>query len=64
MKNINMSIVYLFYKVFIVSNIKMALINCIRSKAPAIKDCLEQWADCVDNSPAGGSRARLGSKRR
>ena len=25
--------------------------------------CLEQWADGIDNSPVGGSPARLGSKK-
>ena len=35
MKNINMSIVYLFYKVFFVLKIKLALINCSWSKAPS-----------------------------
>ena len=34
-KIINMSIVYLFYKVFIVSKIKVTLINCTWSKAPS-----------------------------
>ena len=33
MKNIDMHVVYLFYKVFIVLKIKVALINCSWSKA-------------------------------
>ena len=63
MKNINMSIVYLFPKVFIISKIEIALINCNWWKAP-LKAALKQWADDIDNSPAGGSPTRLGSKRR
>ena len=35
MKDINMSIVYLFYNVFILLKIKVALINCSWSKAPS-----------------------------
>ena len=35
MKNINMSIVYLFHSVFTVLEIKVALINCSWSKAPS-----------------------------
>ena len=34
-KNINMSIVYLFYKVFTVLKVKVVLINCSWSKAPS-----------------------------
>ena len=34
MKNTNISIVYLFYKVFIVSKVKVALIDCGWLKAP------------------------------
>ena len=39
MKNINMSIVYLFYKVFTVLKIKVVLINCSWSKAPSKAVC-------------------------
>ena len=35
LKNINMSIVNLFYEVFIILKIKVALINCSWSKAPS-----------------------------
>ena len=35
MTNINMSIVYLFYKVLVILKIKVALINCSWSKAPS-----------------------------
>ena len=62
MKNIIMSIVYLFYKVFIISKIKVPQINCSWSKAPS-KAALEQWADGIENRPVGGSPARLGSRR-
>ena len=46
MKNINMNIVYLFYKGFFFKG--------------ATKGCLEQWAGSFDNSPAAGSPAKLG----
>ena len=57
-----MSIVDLFYKVFIVLKIKMALINCLLQLVKgAIKGCLEQWADWIDNSPGvGATNAILG----
>ena len=35
MKNINMNKVYLFYKVFIIFKINVALIDCSWSKAPS-----------------------------
>ena len=35
MKNIDMSIICLFYKVFIVLKMKVVLINCSRSKTPS-----------------------------
>ena len=35
MKDINMSIADLFYKVFVISKIKVSLIDCSWSKAPS-----------------------------
>ena len=60
MKNIDMNIVYIFYKVFIISEIMVALIELQLIKG-AIKGCLEQWYVDIDNTPAGGSPANLGS---
>ena len=62
MKNINMSIVYWFHKVFIILR-KISGPNYLQLIKGAIKGCLEQWADGIDNNPAGGSPAGLGSKR-
>ena len=61
MRNNDMSAVYLFYKVFLILKIRMALkLQLIKN---AIKDCLEQCTDGIDNNRAVGSPARSGSKR-
>ena len=49
MRYINVSIVYLFYKVFIALEIKVALISSSLSKA--VSGCRDQWADCTDKPP-------------
>ena len=50
MKNINTSLIYQFYKVFILLEIKVVLISCSLSKG-SFKGCREQWVDGFDEPP-------------
>ena len=62
MKNINMSIVYMFYEDFIILKIKVALINCSWSKVPS-KAVENNGADGLispTQPPAGSTPARVG----
>ena len=49
-ENINTSIIYQFYKVFILLEIKVILISCSLSKG-GFKGCREQWLDGFDEPP-------------
>ena len=62
MKNINISIVYLFYKAFIVLKIKVVLINCRWSKAPS-KAAQNNGQMVLITAQLGVARPDLGSKR-
>ena len=61
MKSIDMSIVYWFHKVFIILK-NLSGPNKFQLIKGAIKGCLEQWADGIDNSPAGRSPGQIGVK--
>ena len=62
MKNIDMRIIYLFYKAFIVLKIKMALINCSWSMAPSKADYNNGPMVLVTDQLGVGSLVRLGLK--
>ena len=59
MKCMNMGIVYLFYKVLIILEIKVALISCSLSKA-ASKAAENNRLIAADKPPAGSTLARVG----
>ena len=57
MKYINMSIVYLSYKVFVILEIKVVLISY--NLSGDIKSCWEQCIDCIDKATAYSTLARV-----